>query len=54
MFTFLTGDGNTNDSVNCCKHSTILICPYFVSECNYDFLVSSQTIKLMPYFKRNY
>lgn len=54
MFIFLIGDGNTNDSVNCSKHSTILICPYFVSECNSDFLVSSQAIKLMTYLKRNY
>lgn len=54
MFTFLTEDRNTNDSVNCSKHSTDLICPYFVSECSSDFLVSSQTIKPMPYFKINY
>lgn len=52
MFTFLIGDGNTNDSeLNCIKHSTNLICPYFVSECSSDLSVFSQTFKLMPYFK---
>jgi hypothetical protein len=46
MFFFLRGDMKVKDSeLNGSKHSPNLICSYFLSECNFDLLLSFPNIK---------